>query len=607
MKSFGLWVLPAMVLSVCLGTAESAQLVGQGNDGNRSKPVHWIELYSADGTQICSYDKDPKPFSTRQTCGRCHDYDAIASGWHFNGHDSEIEAGRPGEPWVLTDSKTRTQVPLSGRKWKGTFTPESVGVSPWEFVNMNFSHFPGGSYGEMRAEEPDEAIRQEISGTYEINCLACHNADPHQDQSKAAMQAARQNYQWIAAESSGKADISGVASFLDDFFDPQYEEGVKTAYKPGIFGKDEKVFFNIKQPVNDRCYFCHSNQNLSVDEPMEWTCDEDVHLKAGLNCIDCHRNGQDHMISRGTETEGPDATLSCEGCHLGEHHADIPESGRLGAPQPTHRGIPAVHFEKLTCTACHSGSWPEDQAGRWRTARMHQTGLHGTHNLNLQQPHVYAPVLMKGEDGKIGPYKMFWPSYWAKIADGQLSPIAPEEVLRQAGTILDEAVTIEDDWRPLSEEQIAAVLKEFASSDENIVYVAGGRIYELNQAGALESRQDDAAKPYAWPMAHDVRPAKQSLGVRQCKDCHTADSAFFFGKVQVDTPVTSEKGPEFVDMIQWQGIDPVYMRAFNASFVFRPMLKIVALASCAAIGLVLLAYLVQAVAKLLNACVKEPE
>ena len=36
-------------------------------------------------------------------------------------------------------------------------------------------------------------------------------------------------------------------------------------------------------------------------------------------------------------------------------------------------------------------------------------------------------------------------------------------------------------------------------------------------------------------MAHDVRPAEQSLGVRNCKDCHATDSPLFFGKTEVDS------------------------------------------------------------------------
>ena len=86
--------------------------------------------------------------------------------------------------------------------------------------------------------------------------------------------------------------------------------------------------------------------------------------------------------------------------------------GHLGAPIPEHKGIPAVHFEKLSCTACHSGRLPEENTARVRTARMHKLGLHGRHAMNKQLPHVITPVFAKMENGKIGPHNMIWPSYW---------------------------------------------------------------------------------------------------------------------------------------------------------------------------------------------------
>lgn len=597
--------------TVCVLMASAVQasdetLIGEGNDGNRSGPIHVLELYDDQDKQIKASDKDPNPFSLKKTCGKCHDYEQISSGWHFNAHTPDVPAGRPGQPWVLVDSKTRTQIPISGRQWPGTFKPEQLGISGWDFLKEFYSHFPGGSYGEMMPEDPEIMIRKEISGDYEINCLACHHNSPHEDQSMAALQSARQNYRWIPAASSGKALVSGVASSLDDFFSPEFDEGVTLTYTDGIFDTEDKVFFDISgKPANERCYFCHSNQDLRVDAEQEWTRDEDVHLKSGLKCVDCHRNGDDHMITRGIETDGRDSILTCKGCHIDSHDAVNPQNGRLGAPNPKHAGIPTIHFEKLTCTACHSGTWPEDTAGRWKTARIHKTGLHGKHNLDIRQPHVYAPVLMKGDDGKIAPYKLFWPAYWATMQDDAITPITTKAVLSAAKNILETEDEKVDDWRPLTGEQIAAALKKLSTDKNPAVYIAGGKRYSLNESDKLVIESSDAAKPYVWPIAHDVRPTEQAMSVRLCKDCHTTDSAFFFGTVEVDTPVKSEAGPQFVEMIQLQGIDRLYMWTFSASFVFRPMLKIVAFAACGLIALVLLAYLLKAVRTISMACAEE--
>ena len=591
---------------VFASSEEEGALIGEGNDGNRSGPVHLFNLKDEAGLKIRGDSESPQPFSTRQTCGECHDYDEIAHGWHFNAHDTSVDSGRPGEPWVLIDSKSRSQIPVTARAWKGTFAPEQVGITPWKFMQKFYSHFPGGSYGEMDADSPEEGIRQGISGKYEINCLACHHNSPFEDQSLAALQVARQNFRWVPTASSGLAHVKGVALSLDDFYDPEFDEGgLEVTYKPGIFDKDDKVFMDIGMPENERCYFCHSNQDLSVSPEMEWTRDQDVHINSGLNCIDCHRNGDDHMVTRGYAHEGLGSTLSCEGCHIEDHHGGKPESNRLGAPAPEHVGIPPIHFEKLSCTACHSGNWPEEQAGQIRTARIHKTGLHGKHNLNQQQPHIYGPVLMKGTDGKIAPHKLFWPSYWAYASGEEYLPVDPDKVLEMAGDVLDDDAEKQNDWRPLSEDKISEALKALRDGEKVPVYIAGGKLYKLVGDGKLEVSSPSAAQPYAWPMAHDVRPAEQALGVNKCADCHTGESPFFYSKLPVDGPVVAQGGQQFIDMISLQGLDKRYMAAFNFSFAFRPLLKLTALGSCGLIALVVLAYVLKAIAVVAKAGVEE--
>jgi hypothetical protein len=49
------------------------------------------------------------------------------------------------------------------------------------------------------------------------------------------------------------------------------------------------------------------------------------------------------------------------------------------------------------------------------------------------------------------------------------------------------------------------------------------------------------------------------------------------------------------------------MWIFNFTFVFRPFLKVIALASCALIGVIVLAYVLKAAAVISNACAEEKE
>ena len=593
---------------VCAGAGSEGKRLGDGDDGSRTNPVHLIPLFDKNGVMIRAEDEKAQPFSIRnKTCGDCHSYNIISRGWHFNSADSNVPPGRSGEPWVMLDADTRTVVPISSRGWPGTFNPEQLGIGPWQFLKNFATHTPGGDYGEIPDEnEPEAILKGKVAGSYEINCLACHSADRRQDQSAAALQAFRQNYQWMVTGGSGLAMVQGSVASLPELFDPQLDEiPITVSYDKSRFNKKNEVFFDIvHKPPNQRCYFCHSTQDLKKAGQMKWTDDEDVHLAAGLSCVDCHRNGIDHKIARGYECEAsankPAVTLSCKGCHLGEG-ASEPVNGRLGAPVPKHAGIPPVHFEKLTCTACHAGNWPEKKAGLVKTARIHKLGLHGEHRVDLRLPHVAASVFIKGQDGKIGPYKLIWPAFWGRMKNEIVVPLSPQVVKEIAADVLGlnvRGTETVNDFRPLKPEQIAEVLKLLRQQKEQqgeAIYVCGGKLYRLDDRDRPVAAEHQAAGPYAWPIAHDVRPAAQSLGVRSCQDCHSTDSSFFFGQVAVDSPVVSEQG-SVKRMIEFEKLRPFYTWAFAASFVFRPYLKIVAIGSCAILAGVLLLYALKALA-----------
>jgi hypothetical protein len=110
----------------------------------------------------------------------------------------------------------------------------------------------------------------------------------------------------------------------------------------------------------------------------------------------------------------------------------------------------------------------------------------------------------------------------------------------------------------------------------------------------LAARQHATAKASLWPIAHNVRPAVQSLGVRSCQDCHATDAPFFFGDVEIDSPLAADGTS--AKMIEFQDLKPFYVKAFAFSFVFRPWLKLVILASCAGLAGVLVLYALRALA-----------
>jgi hypothetical protein len=329
--------------------------------------------------------------------------------------------------------------------------------------------------------------------------------------------------------------------------------------------------------------------------------DEDVHVGAGMKCVACHRNDLEHRISRNYEGEvldrGPRdpleqaalAGLTCRGCHLGEASAaggPGATGGRLGAPAPGHVGLPAVHLEKLSCTACHSGPAPAARPRRVQTSLAHALEFHGAHRGDDAAPYIQEPVFLRQPNGQIAPHRMVWPSFWGTLLDGKVTPLLPEAVWKP----IREALHPQGDTGPVTPDRIRKGLEALQKTVKQgePVYVAGGRLFRLG--GPALGEDHPAARPYAWPIGHDVRPARQALGADQrCTDCHAVDSGLLFGEVTPEG-IFKLQEPRPLPMTALAGLDADYHRVFALSFQARPLLKATLLSAAAVIAAVLLLY-----------------
>jgi len=607
-------------LVVALGLAASEVAADESGSGlletdSRMPHVHRLTLYDHDGAAIDPTQDNAPPYSPRMTCGKCHPYDRIAGGWHFNEPRPGAHGGRPGEPWLLIDSATGTVLPLSGRGWSGTFAPETVGLSDWQFALRLGRHLPGGGYGEPPEERrrvAPEAARWRVSGALEIDCLVCHAATPAHDPAERARQVEAQNFRWAPTVAAGLAVVRGEARKAPDDWDPDAppdldrpdRRGPRLVYDRTKFDPDHRVLFDLtRRPPTERCYFCHTVREAGVAAAGELLALRDVHLAAGLTCTDCHRNGLDHHIVRGygaaaapeRELLAANAALSCEGCHLGTVDG-VPlgpgVAGTHGAPYPQHRGLPPVHFEKMTCTACHSGPWPDLAARRFQTALAHGLGLASRERRDGDPPLVVAPIFGRNAQGRIEPQRMVRPAYWARLDGDRIRPLLPEVVRKLAGPALPRPAKSADGLPPppLTDAQIAAVLGALgrvqgaAGAAGVPVYVRDGRLYRLNEDGALTSTEDHpAAAAYFWPLGHEVRPASQSLGIGGCNDCHADGAPLFAGYA-----ATQPAAPGAARMFELRGDDPRLVDAWAAAFAWRPLFKAFGFACAGILTLALL-------------------
>jgi hypothetical protein len=535
--------------------------------------------------------------------------ETIAHGYHFQAGDPDVAGGRPGQPWVWSDPRTGTHLPLSYRRWPGTWHPDDLGISRWQMAAQFGGFLPGGGPGSPanltqgsgeaggEANFPPAKDRSQITGPLLIDCMLCHHTHGSgYSPFEWTAQIKQENFAYAPVAAMGLAVVTGSLRRLKDDFDPAADGAAdqlpQVRYEASRFRSDGRVLFNlVRKPENNACYYCHTHTTADAVKGQRWLHDEDVHLRAGMACVDCHRNGLDHATVRGYTGEvhsaGPAAAaLSCRGCHLGSAEAEGPTplassltmAGKLGAPRPLHRGIPPLHFEKMECTACHSGPLPGEPQRQLLSA-VHHLGdpIKWT---GTESPAIEAAVQLRltaGDDGTGGyaPHRSLWPAYWGvRRADGQITPLPPDQAagwlrrplkvrqdfnqevgevklsLAQRRELLGEerAKLDESQWTVAEKEQLrtreealrqeqirdrltqglAAIQAELPSGQA--VFVSGGQIHmwfdDQVVTTATESLSDPAA-PYLWPIAHNVRPATQALGAKSCTECHSDDAKFF--------------------------------------------------------------------------------
>jgi len=451
------WLASILVITAC-GRIFAQEGEQNRHTDSRARFVHRINLWDEDGRNISTKDTEQRPYSPAQTCGRCHPTIFISHGWHFNAPDKSVPPGRVGEPWMYQDATTRTLLPMSYRDWPATWSPRDVGVSDWQFVLMFGRHIPGGGPGMNPTTQPvDPKARWQFSGKLEVDCMICHSADnSHDPTDRAKVQIAiNQNFKWAPTIAMGLAHVPGSAKTLkieapeEGSNEPPRKPTLKMTYDKTKFDAEDKVLFNVARKVpNNRCYFCHTANPVGPDVAPLWQHDGDVHLVKGMSCTDCHREAIDHMTTRSYEWEYKDrkdsslATLTCRGCHLGTYAdpaATAGMGGKLGSPRPQHWGLPAIHFEKLTCTACHSGPWPSLKPGLVQTSMAHALGLEvPTRNADTV-PKIVQPIFVRQSDGKIAPHRAVWPNYWGRMSKDKIDVIPPGVVKEAAGDDLPAA------------------------------------------------------------------------------------------------------------------------------------------------------------------------
>ena len=188
------------------------------------------------------------------------------------------------------------------------------------------------------------------SGVLEADCFLCHM--PEYNFKARNEQISKLNFRWAATAGSGLAIVTGSV---------KEEKMVKVSYDKSRFDENGRLSPHIvREPRTQTCLNCHAKPGWKK-RGANFRARTDVHLAAGLMCVDCHPagkyaseeriKGKDvHQVGKGDDPGGhvrDDLDNTCRDC------VQCHEQGYMNAPIAKHSWLPPLHLERIACQTCH--------------------------------------------------------------------------------------------------------------------------------------------------------------------------------------------------------------------------------------------------------------
>jgi hypothetical protein len=274
---------------------------------------------------------------------------------------------------------------------------------------------------------------------------------------------------------------------------------------------------NAQRPTREMCTRCHlsaaGGPNFKHGE-YPTSPEVDVHLAAGLQCVDCHVT-QQHKVAGGgymIAQELPEVTVACTNCHTEEPH-------QTGAS-----AILNMHTARIACQTCHIPLLARDPDYPTQMTRDYTEPVYN------EAKGLYGPQV--GKENNVVPTYFWWD--YPQVA----TPPWP------VGSIDDAGAKITP-WKPLE------VTVPFDAETETPIYIKQG-VYQIKgdltaavEAGVEASGQEYSGEWVAvtelmyFDAQHQVAPAAESL---QCGDCHSEAGRLDFVALGYDDETAARLG-----------------------------------------------------------------
>jgi len=553
---------------------------------------------------------DSVAYSPRRTCGAtgCHDYAKITEGFHFTqGKGEQVPAamaeryawvtspGNYGGNWCSPAPLYRQLAP------KTNTTARAIDMTSFDFVTATCGTcHPGGGPLEFDRDgrrydtwmrDPSSGLvvggengldgdyyraRWSETGVIEADCLLCHM--PEYDLKKRNAELANLNFRWAATAGAGFGTVTGKVSA---------NEQPSVSYDKSKFDANANVLVHMApEPRNETCLNCHAKPDWKK-RGASYTTRTDVHIAAGLRCVDCHAAGsragdprisgrEVHQFGKGDDPSGwirndlDNTVRSCESCHL---------DGWRNSPRATHGWLPPLHMERIACQTCHIPARavksalvqasdvynpapritpPPKRIWTFYDQEMVLWNHYGELELftSKDQPTtVTRPTLIryKGkiypanrvhsawvgfeEQGRPGLNQLFMKDFYEMWAQHRADPKNTyPELARITDDNTDGVIEVN---RPEEIDALLAATRAhlaatgFPLDGRRLVWVSDSTAYSSSAESRDLPREEYEATAYAsvYKFSHDVAPARAALGSGGCGDCHDTRSPMFHGAV----------------------------------------------------------------------------